>query len=680
MQTFLLKKLQTGNISFQSFLITLVVTVATFGIAFIPSASSELLIKKFMPGHARLFGMYDSLHQRLGHQVGLIILVLMVFTAMLLRNRQKYILPTRSKSGLKADKYLNHLPGVLLLAGALISVLVFNTFLNSTSWLFVSLLLVIVYIKFSDYIRKRRLFVAAWIAIISYLIYLIVPAFLVIPHVPEAELGAVQFHHAIVLSWADRLAINPDYFAQRLPHYGLALSSLLGAYQHHFGLLDFGQHIRIIQASQALFLLLCCLALYLWKPQRPIYVFVALLLFGTFASTSHAAIFYPNQSGWRFIGFPLWIILLLTIKRMRLRQTSFILGCASVILLLFNLETGIAITVGTIAFLLSREQYVHWRKRMNDAIVFILGGLVAMLAFCIPFWAEFSHFPFSFSSLISHRLISHFNEGYGGLRLKFDVLSIFIFMHCVYLVSSIILRWRTRGIGYSLGIKLAIATAILVWFSYYMNRPDLWNMWIFLFLFSFLIIDFIDRRPLILQWRRFGIFAFTDIRVAALTWLLLPFLLQINDTHLDKELQFIADAKNTELAPISGVNLHKDLVKLLKDKVVYLERLSDKNKTIYLSRDDELIPLMTKQLNPFDVQDVYLENFGQSEFEQVVHEIRISKPEYIIMDDPLSPLIKTDFAFPKRSVFFHKVINELADQYREVGTMSGWEIWQCTVM
>ena len=55
-------------------LMMLIVSSATFGIALIPSTSSDLLQERFMPGHAQLFKMYDSSYQRLGHKVGLMLL------------------------------------------------------------------------------------------------------------------------------------------------------------------------------------------------------------------------------------------------------------------------------------------------------------------------------------------------------------------------------------------------------------------------------------------------------------------------------------------------------------------------------------------------------------------------------------------------------------------------------
>ena len=168
--------------------------------------------------------------------------------------------------------------------------------------------------------------------------------------------------------------------------------------------------------------------------------------------------------------------------------------------------------------------------------------------------------------------------------------------------------------------------------------------------------------------------AFADIRVAALTWLLLPCLLQLNYAHWGQEKAFLAEAASPESAPLSGVNLHRRLVEPLKAKAAYLATMRDKGTTIYLSRDSQLIPLMTGQLNPFDAQDVYLEHFGAPEVERIVHDIRTSNPRYILIDEPFSPLSRTDFAYEYRMPFFDTIVNSLADQYREVGAASDWRI------
>ena len=222
------------------------------------------------------------------------------------------------------------------------------------------------------------------------------------------------------------------------------------------------------------------------------------MIFGTFSSTSHIAVFYPNQSGWRFLGFPIWVILLLIFRNTPLKRAAFCLGCGCGALLLANLETGIVMTIGTMVFLVSRAQHVAWRERANHALLFFGGALVAMFTFWALFRAEFDQWPFSLSTLAADTLLHHFCQGYGGRPLVCDLMAAFIFMHCVYLVSSLILRWRDRGISHSAGVKLAVAAAVLTWYAYYMNRPDPWNLWTFLFLYSFLMADFLDRRRLTL--------------------------------------------------------------------------------------------------------------------------------------------------------------------------------------
>ena len=671
------RKLQIAHVSSLSFLITLAVTGTMFGIASVVGTPANGLENKFMPGHVQLFGMYDSTYQRLGHRVGLVLLVILVFMAVLIKRNQISNYLVSSDAELKTVKGFKLLFGGFLMASCvLVSTLGYYEPFGSVAYLLLSFVAVGAYMLLTPHISRSQFYFVARGATICYLIYLIVPAFFSIPRVSASELGAVQFHYAIVLAWADRLAIDPAFFAQRLPHYGLILPTLLGAYQHHFGLLNFGQHIRLVQVSQALFLLLSCLALYLWKPQRPFYVLFALMFFGTFVSTSHASVLYPNQSGWRFMGFPLWIILLLLTKNTQQKRASFILGCGTGFLLLFNLETGIAVTIGCLIFLVSRERFNYWRERVKDAIMFVAGVILVMLIFCILFRLEFDNWPFSISSLNNQNLLRHFIGGYGGLPLKVNLLSLFIFMHCVYIVSSIIIRWCTCEIGLTQRIRLAVATVILIWYAYYMNRPDGWNLWTYFFLYSFLMADFLDARLMRPQWHRRGLLIFADIRIASLACLLLPLTLQLNHVLLKQEVSSFAEATSFELAMVSGVNVQRVLATALKGKAAYLAALSRQDKTVYLSRDNQFMPLMTKQLNPFNVQDAYLENFDSAGVKRVVNDILTDNPRYLLIDDPLGMLNMTDFASKYRLSFYSTVTNALASRYRKIGVASDWIIWE----
>jgi hypothetical protein len=669
-----------------SSLIMIIVTLVTFGIAFIPSHSSGLE-SKFIEGYNRIYGSYDSFYQRAGHEAGLIIMLVLVLAVIIIKHRQIRI-PGILPALIKNTKL--YAGGLLLLVSVLAAIINYG----GQSWLWsllrlavLPLFLVILAVQAKQIIPRIYIRGASWMGNFAYLLALTVPAFLTFIwtlKVQPGELAAVQQHYVLLLSFADRLAINAKYFSQWLPNYGLVLSSLLGAYQQHFGLLDFGQHIRIVQALQGIFLLAAFLALYRWQPRRPLYILFALMFFGIYAGTANNSIFYPNQSGWRFLGFPLWLLILTLAKDRPIRQAAYILGFSSGLFLLFNLETGIVIAGGSIIFLFSRLSTDLRRRMISSIIRFTAGAVAAVVIFGVLFYLKFGRFPFSVYLGKNYEYIRLCLSGFNGHPLKFDLLAIFIFMHCVYIAASGILTWSTREISPRASIKLAVASAILVWFAYYMNRADTWNLWTICFLYSFLLLDFLDTRLIAFLWRKRGVRALMDLRVGALVWVLLPVIL-LNTRMLVPN--FVVNKLRGQsrswqaptgqgLAVISGVRLPLDIAAVMEQRAALVKKICNRDKTIYLTRDALLIPLMTRQFNPLSVQDVYLESFEPTRQEQLIREILVNNPKYILVDDPASILSATDFAAKSRQEFYGRIMNSLSDNYRRDREESDWIIWE----
>ncbi len=689
----------TLSISSLSSIIMIIVTIVTFGISFIPKHSSGLLETKFTEGeaYAKLFSVYDSSYQRLGHKVGLLILVVLVLMAIVIKRRQgiKQLRPSNSVPQLIRHAKL-YVGGLFLLIS--VSTLIINYGNSANIWsvgrlVIFPFFLIVLCIKLKQIMPKYYILWAAWLGNISYILVLTIPAFLTFIwqiQIQPTHLAAVQSHYVMVVSFADRLAINAEYFAQWLPNYGLILPSLLGAYQKHFGLLNFGQHVRVVQVFQVIFLLVAFLALYRWKPRRPVYILLALMFFGIYAGTANPAIFCPNASGWRFLGFPLWVLCLMLIKDRSPRPLSFILGCSSGFFLLLNLETGIVITLSNIIFFISRIKLLYWRKMLCGLVRFGVGVILSVLVFGFIFFLEFGRFPFSVYILKNIAFMNLFLSGFGGIRLKFDLLAIFIFMHCVYLVTSIIITWSAREIGSVASIKIAIASSILIWFAYYMNRADSWYLWTICFLYSFLLISFLNFRFMTFLWRKRGLLSLIDLRVAVFAWILLPVIL-LNNWMLVPNfvLNKLKGQSNSLQAPtgmglsvISGVRVPRDIVALLERRAAFVKTMCARDKTIYLTRDTLLIPLMTSQCNLLNVQDVYLESIGPSSptnFEHLIRDLLVINPKYILIDDPFSILSATDSVSAYRLKYFARIMNTLGDKYRKVRAESDWIIWERTI-
>lgn len=655
-------------------IIALLVTLTTLCIAFIPGNSSLLLENTFNLGHSQLYGMYDSSWQRLGHKVGLVTLAFLVIVVLGGKQFLHNFQTSNLNLSIELSKTLGALVSFAVLVGSGVTLSDFVGIRLAIFSLLGSLSLFVLFNSCQNNISKRRISFVAWCLIATYVMFLIIPAFVVTPYIPLAKLAGVQFHYSLVLGLADRLAIDTSSFSQILPQYGYMFVSMLGAFQKKLGLLNFGQHILLVQVCQIIFLLASILALTLWQHKRPSSILFYLVLFGVYVGTISSSTLYPNQSGLRFIGLPLWVLLLIFSKRLPLKLVPLLLGCSSGFLLLFNLETGIALSFGSIVFVVTLEHITHWQKIAFRFLLFNIGIFVAITLFSVFFKIAFGDWPLFFSSALDLELIKNFSDGYGGLPLKISLIALLVFSHCVYVVASIAMQWHLRGISPRLRVKFSVACAILIWFAYYMNRPHPWNLWTFLFLYSFVATDFLNGRRLSLLWSKRKLFSVADFRVAIFVFLLLPYAIATNVSFLRESFVYIVALRNIECTTVSGVNIRSDIASVLKRKIDYLSSIPDKKNSIYLTRESMFIPLITKQVNPFDVQDVFLEKLDSSGLVQVIDKILLDNPKFILIDESSSILNQTDFASIYRTNYYTRIALALSDRYRVIRLESDWKV------
>src|SRR5262249_41657299 len=79
---------------------------------------------------------------------------------------------------------------------------------------------------------------------------------------------------------------------------------------------------------------------------------------------NHQKLFFPNQSGWRFIGFPLMIVVMRHFAEASARRRAIAFGAAAVFALLWNVETGIAVLLALLVYLAGRAR-VKWVAGMT---------------------------------------------------------------------------------------------------------------------------------------------------------------------------------------------------------------------------------------------------------------------------------------------------------------------------
>jgi len=638
-------------------------------------------LSAFTPEHIGMFSMVETSSQRQAHRVGLVLLAtLCVLGAVTITHPAAH--PPAVTTGLRmVGRFLRKSSGgFLAAAAALVPLLNLNGVFPGPNgrvwrlsiWL-ASLCLALLGLAWCQRRKTRPHALAIWSCVTAYVFFLVIPGLARAPYLFEPRLSSAELHYSAILGAGDRLAAGLRLGPPVNLNYGLIHSLLLGVFERNWGFLNFGEHFRLVQASQIAFLVFAILAFYLWRPGNPFYVLFGALLIGPWVSTSDLAIYSPNQSGWRSFGLAAGVAALL-LCRQPLGRVALILGAGACFVLLYNPETGLCLSFGYGLFLLSRQR--NWTMAQMGAFALRAAAgavmvFLAVLLFCragLGYWAPLgATLPFGY--------IRRFGQGYGGLPLYFDPLAILIFVHSAYIVSSAVLRWRVRDLEFDESLKLGISATILTWFSYYVNRPQPSTLWTCQFLYLFLIADIFEP-GLLRRLRHRGIDkAIFDFRLASLAFVLIPMLLSSNYSILHATL-YPAGTPAVNVT-LSGISMPVDSADILQAQASFLAS-QEGSSTWYFTRHSYSLPLLSQRFNPLPNQDVFAETITNSDFERLVAEIYRVSPRVILFDSP-----KYDSVAAEKStenllykLFFDRLKFRLADRYRQGQTTSGWQVWQ----
>ena len=341
------------------------IVLLSFGITLnIISTPDKSFTEIFTPEHVQILNMYDTTAQRTAHRVGLVVLAVLAVISFFLIHRRNSLLAARpARIAGSAANLLNRYSGIFVCAAAaifLFSVFQVENWLRGVIIIRLGEIILSVFIIFSLIVYYRSaasrklkspvVHIVVWTLLIFYVIWLIVPGFIQPLFFFAQSQIWVEGHYNVTLAQGDRLAAGLQIANEVNLNYGLIPSLVLAIFERNVGFLDFGGHFKVVQITQVLFLLTAIISFYLWKPLNPLFTLFATLLLGTWVSTAHSAIYFPNQSGWRFLGLAIGVLCLLIVRRQKLEKAFFILGLSTGFLILFNPETGICLTFGYLVF------------------------------------------------------------------------------------------------------------------------------------------------------------------------------------------------------------------------------------------------------------------------------------------------------------------------------------------
>lgn len=249
--------------------------------------------------------------------------------------------------------------------------------------------------------------------------------------------------------------------------------------------------IRAVQLFNIVASIIMIFIVYLNLPDKWKWLTLLALPLNPSFSLSHPSISTPNQAGVRYMVLLIGILVLTLVKRRHQYTSVWILGLFGGILVALNLELGICVNSGFIAFMVVRalSNQIGLLRTLISYIVVTLGVYLSISFVWITTLttnSDFSSLTFFFTMFAG--------RGYGGAATVPEFLAICAFFIAASVITHVALRISCylQESENDNAFSSGIAAIILTWLPYYINRMDGWNLSIIPFLVLLIAITFKD--------------------------------------------------------------------------------------------------------------------------------------------------------------------------------------------
>jgi hypothetical protein len=636
-------------------LVLLVLLIANIG-------HSGSLYSLFTHEHVDMLNMYDSRNQSFAYRISLVTTLILTLAMMVFYAQIKKLF-----FGKFVDLLFKY-AGITFALVTFVNVLVQKQFrlalIMSGSFIFI-----IFYIKFwSDFFAR---FKKTFFTLLAVFCVLIVTAGIFFkPYTNDPQLlSESNYHYGVVMSPADRLSLGMQIGKEVNFRYGMIFPSLFSLIEKKTGLLNMGAHIKFIQYLQLIFFVLVIISVHLWKPKNYVFFIIGLLLMAPWLSTFGKACFIPNQSAFRSLGFPAGFLILLLIKDGKIIMNAAILGFCSVYLFLLNPETGITISAAYIVFMSFKTTYPVIKNIVFSIIAYAAGCAAAIVSFYIIYSMIFGFMsPGSFTGLFFY-YISKFSGGYAGLKLRYEAFAVVLFVHSLFVMAHGAISRTQRNLDSNETFRMAVASSILIWLAYYVNRPDPWNLWTFVYLYIFLIPEFkgmVEKEVGIIR-------ILNNKQVVLAACVLFPLMIAKGGREGMDIMGKINRVIYGDNKIVSGVLLPKNMAYDVTEKMDYVKaHKPGDNRYFVFSKYGYMISLETEIFNKAPFNDILTESVTENEFSDNINIIRNKKMEKIFFDRYPDETTGTDVY---RKHFFERLKSKISDMYKLNEVRSGMEEW-----
>jgi hypothetical protein len=537
------------------------------------------------------------------------------------------------------------------------------------------------------YIRPGFLKIGLWVLTAAYGTSILVPGFTKTISLESVYLlNSIDWHFDCVMGSAEEILNGLTAFKEVRPPYGILGPAFIATLEKSFGPMDFMGHIRLVQVFQAAFFVVALITFYKWMPRSPVLMFVGALFIGPWVSTSHPAIVFPNQSGWRFIGLASAVFVLLSARRIEKKKQAILLGLVIGTLFVHAPELSIVAACGYAVYLMtSTGSPFSWRPT-GIWLFFLAGMLTAWGAYLAIHRVAFGAMPTDWARLFdTMRYITQ--SGFVGAPPRFEPAAALILCLAAYRCSTLFLKSVRRGLSNREPELLAIAVMSLVWLAYFVNRPVEWNLWTQLYLLIFLLprslftipasrsknynpgIPASAAKPSLRASRGaafYALFLFPIILATHKSYFL------ERPPHMPEQL---STAQISDRPLVSGLVVSEQMSDLLYERLGYVQ--ANEKTSIYCITK---LPYTTRLLvgasprvfvtNPFI-------HWREENFAQFVNNVFERSPHLIVFDSPNDGVLSSEkLAEEAWQLLCNTLKESLSAKYRKVEVRDGWEIWQ----
>jgi hypothetical protein len=516
-----------------------------------------------------------------------------------------------------------------------------------------------------------------WVVVLVYAGALAWPGSLLpldLGRIAPGALQSIEWHYDVFFGAKNDLVrgVEPAGFG-----YGLGLSALSALVEKVFGPFSFAGDVRLVQVGNIAFSVVMLAACWLWFQGRALAALLAAVLVLPWIHNLHQNIFFPNQSGWRFIFFPI-ALLAFALARFGLGRRAhdakvatafgFIAGMA----ILWNPETGLAVLLGLSSYLVCRLPRLDIRSLLLAGALFLLGLVAAIGISSALYLAAFGH------ALPLARLAAAFVERLGGfpygLPLSFDPLALVILSCAIGTVLAGAWLRRAGALTPAAAGAVGSGVIILVWAGYFLQRSSPWNLWGYLLPFSIIVgVAWSRPAPLRRNTSR-AIRLATAAAALSVAFTIGPAILAGNIqllASLDRAASPHAPAPHS--GEYSGVRVPAADEAALRDRSAFLQAVPPG--TLVFTGDSYLLPKHLGRRDLFWLPDPA---FGRRhdggatmpEMQAVIAGIRARSPALILFDEASAG--GDDF----HRKYFAVLQASIGARYRPDSRQSGWSLWR----